>query len=228
MAGPLRFRTVRLIAVNVGTPVPLTGDRTGKVTLTGIVKHTVLTPVVAVGFTNIAGDRQADLKNHGGPDKAVYCYSHDHLAAWRGEIGYPDERQAPFGENLSLSGTTEDDVHIGDRWQWGGVVLEVAQPRWPCFKLGLHAQRHMLPAELIESERSGWYCRVVVEGEAPTSGTLILLHRDDGAPTVHDAFQAAKGALPRELALQIAQTPTLAQRWRDMILRRNRETGMTI
>jgi MOSC domain-containing protein YiiM len=214
-----------IVAVNVGTPAPLTDSRTGKVTMTGIVKRTVEAASVTVGFTNILGDGQADLQNHGGPDKAVYCYSHDHLAAWRDEIGYPDDRHAPFGENLSVIGATEDDVHIGDRWRWGDVVLEVAQPRWPCFKLGLHCGLQDLPALLIANERSGWYCRVIDEGDAPTiDSCLTFLYRNDDAPTVREAFQAVRGLLPREVVMRIAESAALADRWRNMIQRRYRET----
>lgn len=213
--------TLPIIAVNVGLPAPLPDARTGKVTMTGISKHAVTADHVTVRFTNILGDGQADLQNHGGPDKAVYCYSHEHLPAWRSEIGYPGDRRAPFGENLSVTGAIEDCAHIGDRWQWGDVVLEVAQPRWPCFKLGLHSGLHDLPARLIANERSGWYCRVVTEGDAPTTDAcLTLLRHAIDAPTVRKAFQAARGLLPPDDALRISGTSALADRWRRMILRR--------
>lgn len=218
-------KTLTLIAVNTGTPSPLIDTRTGKETMTGIVKHTVPASTVQVGVTNIWGDQQADLEHHGGADKAVYCYPHDHLPTWREEIGYPDGQPAPFGENLSLLGATEDDIHVGDRWQWGHVVLEVAQPRWPCFKLGLHADLHDLPVRLIESERSGWYYRVMTEGAAPTvDARLSLMHRDPQAPTVREAFQAAKGLLSPDDAIRIANAPELAIAWRRMILNRYRQT----
>lgn len=218
-------RRLQIIAVNVGTPAPMTDARTGRVTMTGIGKQSVSADIVTVGFTNIFGDGQADLKNHGGLDKAVYCYSHDHLAAWRRETGYPHDRESPFGENLSVIGATEDDVHIGDQWQWGDVMLEVAQPRWPCFKLGLHSGLFDLPALLIASERSGWYCRVIVEGHASTvNSCLTLLHRNDDAPTVRDSFQAARGIMSRDAALRVAEASALANRWRDMIHHRYRET----
>ena len=222
----LNTQTLHLLAVNVGTPAPLFDTRTGRTTLSGIVKHTVDDATVTVDFVNIAGDRQADLVHHGGQDKAVYCYAHEHLPCWQGEIGYPPPgKEAPFGENLSVTGATEDDIHIGDRWQWGDVVLEVAQPRWPCFKLGLHAGLPDLPVQLIECERSGWYCRVVTEGEAPASnGDIRLMRRDDNAPTVREAFRAAKGRVDRDHATRIAHHPALAAAWRSNIARRYRKT----
>lgn len=211
--------------MNVGTPAPLRDDRTGREVLSGIAKSPVAATSVAVGPLNIAGDRQADLAAHGGIDKAVYCYPHDHLPAWDAEIGYGPDRPAPFGENLSVLGLTEDEVRIGDRWQWGAAVLEVAQPRWPCFKLGLHAGHRDLPARLIASERSGWYCRVVVEGTAPTRGELTLVARDAGAPSVREAFQAAKGLVTSARAGAITSCPALAARWREMIERRYAPTA---
>jgi MOSC domain-containing protein YiiM len=211
---------MRLLAVNVSQPKPLRDGRTGRVVQSGIGKHPVGTETVAVDAINIAGDGQGDRVNHGGIDKAVYCYSHDHLPAWDDEIGYGTGIPAPFGENLSVAGRTEDDVRIGDRWQWGGVVLEVAQPRWPCFKLGLHSGHRDLPARLIQTERSGWYCRVVVEGVAPASGELTLVASDPDAPTVRETFRAAKGLASPDTADRVLRHPALAARWRDMVQKR--------
>lgn len=218
---------MKLLAVNVGLPSPLRDERTGREVLSGIRKAPVAAPEVMVRSLNIDGDGQADLTAHGGVDKAVYCYPHDHLPAWEDELGYGTGSPAPFGENLSVLGVTEDDVRIGDRWRWGEAVLEVAQPRWPCFKLGLHSGHRDLPAWLISTERSGWYCRVVIEGMAPTGGELTLLHRDPEAPTVHETFRAAKGLVTAERVAAIASHPALAGRWRSMIEKRYALTGAT-
>ncbi len=217
-----------LLAVNVGRPAPLQDDRTGREVLSGIRKHPVVEPAVMVRTLNIDGDGQADLNAHGGVDKAVYCYPHNHLPAWDAEIGYGPGVPAPFGENLSVLGLMEDDVRIGDRWQWGEAVLEIAQPRWPCFKLGLHSGHRDLPALLIASERSGWYCRVVTEGIAPTGGELTRIHRDPDAPTVHETFRAAKKLVTPERAAEIASCRALATRWRHMIETRYAVSGSTV
>lgn len=218
---------MELISVNVGLPASLLDDRTAREVLSGIRKHRVHEQLVRVGETNIEGDGQGDLENHGGIDKAVYSYSLDHIPAWMDEIGYGAGLDSPFGENLSVRGLTEDEVRIGDRWQWGDVVIEISQPRWPCFKLGLRSGHRDLPSRLIQSERSGWYARVIAPGEAPTSGNLDLLHRDADAPTVRDAFRAARGKLDRDQALLIAAHPALASRWRNMILTRYPEAVPT-
>lgn len=218
---------MELIAVNVGKPASLIDERTGREVLSGIRKQRVSHPTVWVGELNIEGDGQADLENHGGVDKALYTYSLDHIPAWMDEIGYGDGLESPFGENLSIRGQTEDDARIGDRWRWGEVVLEICQPRWPCFKLGLRSGHRDLPARLIASERSGWYARVISTGQAPTTGSLELVHREPDAPTVREAFRAARGKLDRDQALAVAAFPVLASRWRDIILTRYPETVPT-
>ena len=93
---------MRLLEVNVGLPTPLHDDRTGREVMSGIGKRPVGVSEVEVGRFNIAGDGQADLVNHGGADKAIYCYPHDHLPAWDAEVGYGTGIPAPFGENLSV------------------------------------------------------------------------------------------------------------------------------
>ena len=215
---------MKLIAVNVGRPAPIHDEKTGRTVLSGIAKRAVRGPSVWVGATNIDGDGQADLQAHGGVDKAVYSYTLDHIPTWMREIGYGEGIDAPFGENLSVRGLLEEDIHIGDRWLWGDAVLEIAQPRWPCFKLGLYSGHRDLPARLIESERSGWYARVVTEGEAPPTGHLTLGWRDPDAPTVRETFQAARGLVAPERAQEIVAHPALASRWRAMLLKRYPDT----
>src|SRR5699024_9391731 len=101
-------------------------------------KRPVLDPELEVTTLNIARDGQADLVNHGGIDKAVYCYPAQHLSHWQTTIGYlGDGVNAPMGENLSISGIDETSACIGDTWRWGYVVLQTSQPRWPCYKLDM-------------------------------------------------------------------------------------------
>ena len=101
---------------------------------TGFFKMPVLGPV-AVSLTQIAGDGQADLKNHGGPDKAILAYSADHYPDWRERLLMPDMPYGAFGENLTVGGLTEESVCIGDVLGIGPLTVEVSQPRQPCWKL---------------------------------------------------------------------------------------------
>lgn len=207
--------TIRLLSVHVGQPAPL-GDRRGAVVISGIRKQPVGTPTVVVSRTNIAGDGQADLTNHGGLDKAVYCYSIGNYPFWAESIGYEgDGTHTAFGQNLTVSGVDEAIVCIGDTWQWGEVTLQVSQPRWPCFKLNMHSGMMKLSNALIHSARSGWYLRVLQEGTAPTAGEITIVERDPEGVTVREAFNARRDPdFDPERRDAIWSHPALAQTWK--------------
>ena len=209
---------MKLVSVNVGRPRPI-GTRAGEVVLSGIAKVPVSADRVRVGVLNIEGDGQADLTVHGGADKAVYAYPADHWAWW-GEQGL-ECRPASFGENLTLSGADESAIAIGDQFQWGTAVLEVRQPRAPCYKFAMHTGREDAPHLMTVSARSGWYFRVVEEGDAPSRNAAFDRIRESGGPSVHDAFVAAlHPRVSRELLLRVHDAPELAQSWRGAIARR--------
>src|SRR5438128_4562282 len=125
---------MKLISVNVGLPREVIWK--GKTVTTGIFKEPVKGRVMLRAL-NLDGDRQADLTVHGGPDKAVYAYPSEHYAFWRTELPEDELSWGAFGENLTLAGWLEGEVHIGDRFRIGTAALIVTQPRMPCFKLGI-------------------------------------------------------------------------------------------
>ena len=208
------MRTFRLLDVNVGLPAVL-GERRGDVVRSGIRKRPVTAPDVVVSTVNITGDGQADLVNHGGVDKAVYCYSADNFPFWEESIGYKgDGQHAAFGQNLTVSGVDETGIHIGDRLQWGEVLLEISQPRWPCFKLDMHSGVPLLMKRLIASGHSGWYLRVIEPGTAPTSGEIAIIERDPLGITVRDAFDARRDPkMDPDRYREIMSHPKLADAW---------------
>lgn len=211
---------LRLAAVNVGTPV-LLGEIKGDGVYSGIRKRPVAPGTrLWLSWLNLAGDGQADLDVHGGPDKAVYAYPSEHLASWADELGEP-LGDAPFGENLSTLGVIERDVGIGDVWRWGSAVLQVTQPRWPCFKLGMYRGREDIGPRLRTSGRTGWYLRVLEPGEVPVDGPIEVVQQDAGGISVHDAHLAM---LDRQLSparlRDIAEHPALAAEWRIPLQRR--------
>src|ERR1700684_3044472 len=112
---------------------------------TGFFKAPIDGPIF-VGTTNLAGDGQADLKNHGGVDKAVLAYSADHYPKWRDELGMPAMPHGAFGENLTFAGLSEESVSIGDILRIDAVTFEVSQPRQPCWKLARRWRMHELVA----------------------------------------------------------------------------------
>lgn len=202
---------IRILAVNVSRP-KLLGERKGEPIMSGIAKQPVTTETVAIDWLNIEGDGQADLRAHGGRDKALYVYPSEHLAAWRAELGYGDG-PAAFGENLLTAGMTEADACIGDIWKWGTATLQIAQPRWPCYKLAMHSGNVYLPKHLIATNRSGWYLRVLEPGVAPVDAPVYVT-RDPAGLSVHDTFIARRGLGPIELAERLIAHPALADAWR--------------
>jgi MOSC domain-containing protein YiiM len=151
---------IRLAVVNVGTPTVLAEAR-GENVWSGIRKLPVAASATLwLSSLNLSGDGQADLSVHGGVDKAVYAYPSEHLAPWTQELG-EELGPAPFGENLSTIGALETDVRIGDMWSWGDALLQVSQPRWPCFKLALYRSRADIQQRMRAHGRTGWYLRVL-------------------------------------------------------------------
>jgi MOSC domain-containing protein YiiM len=203
--------TLRLLSVNVGRP-SLLGLHRGHPVVSGIAKRPVEAETLWLDRLNLEGDGQADLESHGGADKAVYAYPSEHLAAWSAELG-EELGPAAFGENLTTEGGLEADVGIGDRWAWGEAVLEVSQPRWPCFKLGLHRGSQAVVARFRQSGRTGWYLRVLQPGWVPVAGPLRVVARHPAGVSVLDAHQARlHGAAPERLA-ELAGLGPLSDEW---------------
>jgi MOSC domain-containing protein YiiM len=212
----------RAFSVNVAGP-SLLGERRGRPVYSAIAKRPVHRESLWLDWTNLSGDRQGDPKVHGGPDKAVYCYASEHFALWALEIGRPFG-PASFGENLTLAGVTEAQVCIGDVWRWGDAVVQVAQPRYPCFKLAMHTRVEDMEQRLVTSGRSGWYLRVLQPGEVPVRGALSVEHRSDAGLSVLDAHRAFSSDDGSALALlpALIELPALAESWRRMLRRRVR------
>lgn len=156
---PLHIMNV--LSVNVG--LPRTVEYNGEMISTSIFKEPVQGRV-QLGTLHFDGDGQADLKNHGGTYKAVYAYPHANYAIWSQEIGRNDLTYGQFGENLTVTELTEETVHIGDIFRMGDALLEVTQPRIPCFKLGIRMNDPGFVKRFLESNRSGFYLRVLETG----------------------------------------------------------------
>jgi MOSC domain-containing protein YiiM len=171
-----------------------------------------------LGRTNLAGDGQADLVNHGGPDKAVLSYAASHYPGWRDELGRPDLPHGAFGENFTIEGLNEETVCIGDRYALGQAIVEVSQPRAPCWKLARRWRIKELTALVERSGRTGWYIRVLEEGEVRPGLTLTLLERPYPQWTVARATQVMRGRRhDRAAAGELAGCELLAASWRDRL-----------
>jgi MOSC domain-containing protein YiiM len=206
---------LKLLAVSIGMPRPIGVTAEGETVLSGIAKHAAEGDSIFVARENIEGDGQADLRVHGGRDKAVYAYPADNWPWWEREHGFACGPNS-FGENLTTEGADEDHVSIGDRFRWGDALLEIAQPRAPCFKLAIHA-REDIPARLTVAARCGWYLRVVETGFAPLTGEMVR-ERASGHPSVRETFIAAlHPRAPEDLRARVRELPELAAAWRRML-----------
>ncbi len=164
---------MNLISVNCGIPRQVVWH--GMNVTTAIFKEPV-EGRVALRKLNLDGDRQADLKVHGGAEKAVYCYPVEHYDYWKAELG----RELPlgmFGENFTIDGLLEDDIHIGDRFSIGSAEVVVTQPRLPCYKLGVRFESDEMVKRFLAARRTGFYLAVTREGEVGAGDEIKMLDR---------------------------------------------------
>ncbi len=185
--------------------------------LSGIAKQPVAAGPRHLGPVGLEGDGQADLVNHGGRDKAVYAYPSEHLPSWSTELDMTCG-PATFSENLTTEGATEEEICIGDTWGWGDAILEVAQPRFPCYKLALHAGRPDLPKRLVASGRTGWYLRVLQPGIVGRHQEIRILTRHAAGVTVLQAHLAGlRGRLDPARVAEIRALAPLAEAWKRRV-----------
>lgn len=171
----------------------------------------------------LAPDEQADRRVHGGPEMALHLYPMDHHDWWRGEIGDHPALAEPggFGSNLAITGLTEEHVHIGDRFRLGprdrGALIEVSQPRQPCWKIEHRFGHKGMVARIITSGRSGWYFRVLETGEVAAGDSLERVAIGASDWSVARVFRAlvagkATAAELAELAALAPLTPRLREK----------------
>ncbi|MBD2465525.1 MOSC domain-containing protein [Oscillatoria sp. FACHB-1407] len=204
---------MKIISVNVGLPREVTWK--GRTVSTGIFKEPV-TDRVMVRSLNLDEDGQADLTVHGGVDKAVYAYPFEHYDYWRTELPDTDLTMGNFGENFTTTGLKEEDLNIGDCFQIGSVELMVTQPRMPCYKLGIRFGRADMVKRFLASRRTGFYFRVLQEGEVVAGDTLALVSRDENNITVADITQLyTREKNDPELLQRATQLEALPESWRD-------------
>jgi MOSC domain-containing protein YiiM len=204
-----------LLSVNVGTPREI--EWLGRRETTCIWKA----PVggrVAVRGVNVAGDDQANREVHGGPDKAVYAYAREDTDWWEGELGRALEH-GNFGENLTVSGIDVTGSVVGERWEVGSAVLEVAQPRIPCWKLGARMDDPSFPVHFAAAGRPGAYLRIVEDGEIGAGDEIRVADKPAHGLTVGDVARIYHQE--RNRCALLLRAPELAEGWQEWALRRS-------
>jgi MOSC domain-containing protein YiiM len=203
--------TKRVLSVNVGGPKQVrVGDRT---VLTSIFKLPV-EGRVAVRRHNLAGDKQSDLTVHGGPYKAVYCYPHENYPFWKEQLPDMDLPYGVFGENLTTEGLTEDTVYIGDQFRVGSAILQVTQPRMPCYKLGIRFGSPDMVKRFWLSGRPGIYFSVVEEGDVAAGDSIEKVAEGPEAVSVGDVARLYLGDETSPELLERALRSPLSGSWK--------------
>ncbi len=206
------MNAIKLISIQVGLPREVTWR--GRNVTTGIFKEPV-EGAVMMRTLDLDGDRQADLSVHGGPDKAVYAYPAEHYGYWRNELPDMTLPYGMFGENLTTEGLLESDINIGDRFLIGGAAVVVTQPRVPCSKLAVKFGRADILKRFLQSRRSGFYFRVLREGEVQAGDKIERLGRDGHGVSVDDInrlYAFEQGDL--ETLRRAVRVETLPESWR--------------
>lgn len=206
-----------IISINVGKPVQVQFNK--KEVSTGIFKTPSDEPLF-LSWLNFDGDGQADLVHHGGREKAVCVYPYEHYPYWERELdralGY-----SAFGENLTTRGLLETEVCIGDIFQLGEAIVQVSQPRQPCFKLSVKYGAPDMPLKVQETGYTGFYFRVLQEGLVSKADGLIRTRRHPQGITVYYAnriMHREKDNL--EGVRKILQVEELSANWRKTFLKR--------
>jgi len=199
-----------LLSVQTGRVAPLGPQEVPS----GIVK-TARTGAVAVGPLGLDGDEQADLEVHGGPEKAVYAYAAAHFPDWAARFPHLAFAGGAMGENLTIAGLQEKDICVGDVHAIGTALLQVCQPRQPCFKFNL-LHDDLVSSAMIKSFQSGWYYRVLAPGAVGAGDSVILQARpnpDFPFPRLVEIVYRKRGA--RADLLRMTEMEGLAAQWRE-------------
>ncbi|MEE9337585.1 MAG: MOSC domain-containing protein [Methylococcaceae bacterium] len=178
---------MNLLSINTSLPIEI--EDQGRTISTGIFKKPVEGSIF-VTKDNLKDDLQADLKNHGGEHKAVYAFSSDHYPYWSDVLQNSELKPGVFGENLTISGLDESSLHIGDQLSVGQCILEITQPRVPCFKLGIAVKNKNMPRLFIENFATGVYLRVLQEGLIEAGNKVELIKEGKFKVSVKSLFRA--------------------------------------
>lgn len=215
-------RTLTILSVQIGLP-KMIEEGSGRAWTTGFYKDHVLGPI-AVTTANLEGDGQADLRVHGGPEKAINVYPSEHYPYWIETLAFENFPFGAFGENFTTSGALENDLCIGDIFESEGphaVTLQISQPRQPCWKLSRRWNIKDLSAQVERNGKTGWYFRVLREGQIETGSMLKLISRPHPEWSIAQANEVMHHRKhDPEIAIRLAACAGLSTSWKDSLSRR--------
>jgi MOSC domain-containing protein YiiM len=213
---------IRVESLNIG--LPKDEEFHGRKVRTGMCK-TPISEALQLWQLGFEGDGVADLKHHGGADKAACVYILDHYPYWQNILG-ADLPAAAFGENLSVSGMSEDDVCIGDIFRVGTAVVQVSQPRQPCSTLAVRYDRSDMVKLVVDSGRTGFYFKVLQNGVVRQGDTISLMASDPDRVSVTFANQIFHhDRQNREGIERVLAVPALSESWRQSFQKLKEDVG---
>ena len=176
---------MKVVSVNIGEKKAV--EWKGKTVFTGIYKYPV-NQSIFLGETDVEGDHVDDREHHAGIHMACYIYSADHYPFWKEKYPELEWDHGMFGENITIEGLHESDFKLGDKYQLGTAVVQVSQPRKPCFKLGIRFGTQAILKDYINSDFPGIYLRVIEKGEVKIGDELILIERHPANISLLEAY----------------------------------------
>ena len=211
----MKIAAGKVLSVNVGTAREF--EYNGRPAKSAIWKFPAAGRIAARGV-NLDGDDQADRAAHGGYDKAVYAYAVEDTRWWEREIGR-SLSHGEFGENLTTERIDVNSALVGERWGIGSAILEVSEPRIPCWRLGVRMNDKMFPRRFIEALRPGTYLRIIDEGELGAGDEIRVVERPDHDLTIRDVFRIyTRDHGEVERLLSVPQMSESWRRWADDLL----------
>ena len=211
----MKIAAGKVLSVNVGTAREF--EYNGRPAKSAIWKFPAAGRIAARGV-NLDGDDQADRAAHGGYDKAVYAYAVEDTRWWEREIGR-SLSHGEFGENLTTERIDVNNALVGERWGIGSAILEVSEPRIPCWRLGVRMNDKMFPRRFIEALRPGTYLRIIDEGELGAGDEIRVVERPDHDLTIRDVFRIyTRDHGEVERLLSVPQMSESWRRWADDLL----------
>lgn len=192
---------MKILSTNIAEPAVI--EWRGQEIQTGIFKHEVEIPIF-LGVEDVVNDHVLDRRYHGGTDKACYLYSADHYAFWKSKYPNQDWEWGMFGENLTVEGLNESQIRIGDRFQIGDAVVQVSQPRQPCFKLGVRFGDQKVVDDFWEAPFPGVYVRILKTGMVKKGDQFILLESNPESLSVSQVFSVFRSNRDNVELMQLA------------------------
>lgn len=180
---------MKVVSVNIGKKTMI--QMKDKIIETGIVKKPVM-GYIFLDYENVKGDTVSDRVHHGGFDKAVYAYSQKHYGFWGKNYDIVNENYGLFGENITFDDLDETSVFIGNTYQCGEVIIEVTEPRQPCYKLGLIFNSQTIVKDFWNSTKSGVYFKVIQRGEVKVGDEFVLIKEEVNNPTIAEVYESKK------------------------------------